>query len=714
MDHGLNGHCLKGLCPWDRRPPTRYISRLWAAITIQEYTRNWKDKKTHPVDCRATSPTRQERDSLKSQGRGWPRGPTWRLGISAGNAKWYGIKSNPSCMVNKQRDQVRIELRMTELSSLPLVGLLAKTDAPPTTLYGLVSKATEYSYLLCSIDSSAHSTYDSYPIASSYSLSAGVKDRSNSSSALLVASSQLSLKRWFARAIVRILSTMSTESSTRNHFLDILEKIKQFRVSKLMVVTVGSSPKCIKTLGSTIPRPALGCVKPRADTNKSVPLIPPNTEPPKGRPVPTSKIDTRATILETIFLDRSPIQRIRPTSSLFSFMAEISPHQGTKSQWRNQITMDRTTGNDNRMHSRKMARGKDKIYFDQTCSESFCRFGGSSRSFTSTIRSNKAFCAGSSGSSGESYRSYSAIGTESYAGESDAGNSHSCTNKTEKEEHYIMYVACQPALSNKPTNSGPVQPMLHKGQVQRNGTTPPIEKRKDLQGLFLLLHWIEFTYAFPSSSQGFGTFDKKLPHWLARLNYGSEALTFYLSQELIPTYLCSNRNFLFLLERSPLFGHLLGLLYKIDKIEAKQLLQTGLRGSERNAVGMFELSKSTTSLRCVGEVSWLFRARAKRARSDPSWKNYRSAFLSFHQERHLWTSASTSSRGTMDQDFWFPFSFQLRSLLLLEGYGFLSPGSRLIGSATLSIKAIKAFIHTHFAPLTPERKLAHLSDWIRS
>nr|GEW81463.1 reverse transcriptase domain-containing protein [Tanacetum cinerariifolium] len=36
--------------------------------------------------------------------------------------------------------------------------------------------------------------------------------------------------------------------------------------------------------------------------------------------------------------------------------------------------------------SQKMARGKDKIYIDQTCSESFCRFGGSSRSFTSTIR----------------------------------------------------------------------------------------------------------------------------------------------------------------------------------------------------------------------------------------------------------------------------------------------------------------------------------------
>ncbi|KAL8104436.1 hypothetical protein AgCh_028595 [Apium graveolens] len=84
--------------PWTKRPlpertmsrappPTRYISRLWAAITIQEDTRNWKDKQTHPVVYRATSPTTQERDSLKSQGRGWPRGPTWRLGISAGNTK---------------------------------------------------------------------------------------------------------------------------------------------------------------------------------------------------------------------------------------------------------------------------------------------------------------------------------------------------------------------------------------------------------------------------------------------------------------------------------------------------------------------------------------------------------------------------------------------------------------------------------------------------
>ncbi|GJW00443.1 hypothetical protein Tco_1555694 [Tanacetum coccineum] len=151
------------------------------------------------------------------------------LSFDGRSVVWYGIKSNPSCLVNKQRDQVRTELRMTELSSLPLAGLLAKTDPPPTTLYGLVSEATEYSYLLCSVDSSAHSAYDSYPIASSCSLSAGVKDGSSSSSALLAASSQLSSKRWFARAIVRISSTMSTESSTRNHFFDILEKIKQFR-----------------------------------------------------------------------------------------------------------------------------------------------------------------------------------------------------------------------------------------------------------------------------------------------------------------------------------------------------------------------------------------------------------------------------------------------------------------------------------------------------
>nr|URP31045.1 hypothetical protein PORMT_0053 [Platycladus orientalis] len=83
MDHGLNGHCLKGLCP-GRSAPTRYIPRLWAAITIQEDTRNWKDTKTRWTAELQVDTHAQEQDSPRSQGRGWPRGPTWRLGISAG------------------------------------------------------------------------------------------------------------------------------------------------------------------------------------------------------------------------------------------------------------------------------------------------------------------------------------------------------------------------------------------------------------------------------------------------------------------------------------------------------------------------------------------------------------------------------------------------------------------------------------------------------
>ncbi|GJW45167.1 hypothetical protein Tco_0073966 [Tanacetum coccineum] len=158
-------------------------------------------------------------------------------------------------------------------------------------------------------------SFDGRSVAGREELIPGVKDGSSSSSALLAASSQLSSKRWFARAIVRISSTMSTESSTRNHFFDILEKIKQFRVSKLMVVTVGSSPKCIKTLGSTIPRPALGCVKPRADTNKSVPLIPPNTEPPKGRPVPKSKIGLIVQVVKEAWLDSKGVVKLDSSSS---------------------------------------------------------------------------------------------------------------------------------------------------------------------------------------------------------------------------------------------------------------------------------------------------------------------------------------------------------------------------------------------------------------
>ncbi|KAL0290281.1 UNVERIFIED_CONTAM: hypothetical protein Sangu_2580900 [Sesamum angustifolium] len=85
--------------PWTKWPlPERTMSKgpppphkvHLAPMGRYNYPRrhsNWKDKETDPVDCRATSPTTQERDSLKSQGRGWPRGPTWRLGISAGNAK---------------------------------------------------------------------------------------------------------------------------------------------------------------------------------------------------------------------------------------------------------------------------------------------------------------------------------------------------------------------------------------------------------------------------------------------------------------------------------------------------------------------------------------------------------------------------------------------------------------------------------------------------
>ncbi|CAN4099584.1 unnamed protein product [Withania somnifera] len=68
--------------PWTKRPlPERTMSRGPPPLLHK------KDKQTHSVDCGATSPTTRERDSLKNQGRGWPRGPTWRLGISAGNAK---------------------------------------------------------------------------------------------------------------------------------------------------------------------------------------------------------------------------------------------------------------------------------------------------------------------------------------------------------------------------------------------------------------------------------------------------------------------------------------------------------------------------------------------------------------------------------------------------------------------------------------------------
>lgn len=47
----------------------------------QEDTRNWKDKQTHPVDCRATSSTTQERDSLKAKVAGGQEGPLGDLGF---------------------------------------------------------------------------------------------------------------------------------------------------------------------------------------------------------------------------------------------------------------------------------------------------------------------------------------------------------------------------------------------------------------------------------------------------------------------------------------------------------------------------------------------------------------------------------------------------------------------------------------------------------
>ena len=61
-------------------PSTRYILRLWAAITIQEDTRKRKDKQTYPMDCRATSPMIKERDSLKAKVLGGQEGPLGDLG----------------------------------------------------------------------------------------------------------------------------------------------------------------------------------------------------------------------------------------------------------------------------------------------------------------------------------------------------------------------------------------------------------------------------------------------------------------------------------------------------------------------------------------------------------------------------------------------------------------------------------------------------------
>ncbi|MCD7464377.1 NADH:ubiquinone dehydrogenase subunit 5 [Datura stramonium] len=87
MDNGLNNHYLKGLCIGDRCPFPNKVHLAPMGRYNYPHFETRKDKQTHSVDCRATSPTTDERDSLKSQGHGWLRGPTWRIGISIGNAK---------------------------------------------------------------------------------------------------------------------------------------------------------------------------------------------------------------------------------------------------------------------------------------------------------------------------------------------------------------------------------------------------------------------------------------------------------------------------------------------------------------------------------------------------------------------------------------------------------------------------------------------------
>ena len=115
-------------------PSTRYILRLWAAITIQEDTRKRKDKQTYPVDCRATSPTTQERDSLKSQGLRWPRGPTWRLGISAGNAKVARMKAGRPI---SERESTSSDLSRLIIGNILTLGTGLWLYREPSFLLGL-------------------------------------------------------------------------------------------------------------------------------------------------------------------------------------------------------------------------------------------------------------------------------------------------------------------------------------------------------------------------------------------------------------------------------------------------------------------------------------------------------------------------------------------------------------------------------------------------
>jgi len=77
MDHGLNGHCLKGLCPGFGRPHKVHLAPM-GRYNYPRIHSELETKTRWTAELQAT----QEQDSPKSQGRGWPRGPTWRLGIS--------------------------------------------------------------------------------------------------------------------------------------------------------------------------------------------------------------------------------------------------------------------------------------------------------------------------------------------------------------------------------------------------------------------------------------------------------------------------------------------------------------------------------------------------------------------------------------------------------------------------------------------------------
>ena len=88
--------------PWTKRPlpertmsrgppppPTRYILRLWAAITIQEDTRNWKDK--NPP---GGLPSYKSHDT----GAGFSKKPRWRVAKRAHLETWDLSRKCEGCL----------------------------------------------------------------------------------------------------------------------------------------------------------------------------------------------------------------------------------------------------------------------------------------------------------------------------------------------------------------------------------------------------------------------------------------------------------------------------------------------------------------------------------------------------------------------------------------------------------------------------------------